>query len=130
MKALLMTLPLVFALNANAVSLAPVYHELSCVSTDSHADYGTLVGIDYAPVSQSYVIRVSEQTIMGPRLLSTENARKLIAKMIGGPIVYQGDKHTVVYSGTVAPNADGSRRATLTDLKTGAKKELRCRLVR
>lgn len=128
--ALLTALPLVIALNAKATSLAPVYHELACTSTDSHADDGTIVAVDYAPTIKKHVIRISEQTIMGPRLISTESAMKLLSKMIGGPVVYQGEKHTVIFNATVSPNADGSRRGTLTDKKTGAVKELRCGLVR
>lgn len=130
MKALLMTLPLVFALNAGATSLAPVYHELACTSTDSHADYGTIVNVDYAPTMKKHIIRLSEQTIMGPRLVSTETAVKLLSKLMGAPVVYQGEKNTVIFNATVSPNADGSRRGTLTNKKTGATKELRCNLVR
>lgn len=127
--ALFSTLPLIFAINAHATSLAPVYHELACKSVSSGIDHGTTVNVDYLPTTKSYRLTITEQTIMGPRV-STDLARKLLSKMIGGPVVYSGQKFTVSTNATVSPSADGSRRGTLTNVKTGMKQELRCQFVR
>lgn len=131
MKTALITLILsLTAVQASARTPIPTFRIYECESVHKGPDHGTEVLLEV--VRGQHQLVITSLTIAGAKTV-VEKARRVLPPkgMLGAPIRYVGQNHTLTVNGTVAPSENGGRPGTLAHNRLKiAPTRLECQSVR